>query len=480
MRVEGVTQLKGVRGFNLRRIAFLAFVLLGLSAVVALFVTNAQVDMVGERLPPPTVAEEPTPVTAELLITELLAQQALVEEDALAASAALVSARDLVRCDSAPSALNQGRAQVVGESLALNMGLSVSPLLGFVGLNAYQRFQCDWDSASADAPWFMADAVFFGLVGLVLVILFKDILLSWVPPMKAAIDAIEQLLQLGAAPVALASVATMFTAETGLVFAEGTYQVAQWLGEGQPDGVYFAGLPVSGISFEGNYLFVGNWLAAFVGMAISFVLFVAGSLVAGLVMLMPIPLFDSLLRSTRGGAMAGMAGTSVAAPELSLVVAIPVFILALIIFPFALRLMVFGAVNALDLLPGNRSRGMGNRNFVRAFVGKAMPDLPKRTAGRVQRDAKTGVLTFTYAPLFIFPRRALEIAEDHPLTVVEGILMPSIRMGFRGTGPAAFLVPARYRKHGQQLAQRLGLAYAVKGLDGTVHDGAAPGLTGAG
>lgn len=470
MRVEGIRKLDGVRGFNLTRIALLSLVVLGLSAAVAMFVTNAQMKLVDEQLPAPSAEDETPTVTTELLIAELLAQQALVEQDALSASAALVSARDLVRCDSAPSALNQGRAQVVGESLALNMGLSVSPLLGFVGLNAYQRWHCDWDTGSTEAPWFMADAVFFGLVGLVLVILFKDILLSWFPPMKAAIDAIEQLLQLGAAPLALASVATMFTAETGLVFAEGTSQVAQWLGDGQPEGVRIAGLALPGGFAEGNYLFIGNWLAAFIGMVVSFVLFVAGSLVAGLVMLMPLPLFDSLLRSTRGGAMAGMAGTSVAAPELSFFIVVPVFILALIIFPFALRLMVFGAVNALDLLPGNRSRGMGNKAFVRAFVGKAVPHLPKRTAGRVERNRQTGVLTFTYAPLFILPRRAVEIAEDNPLTVVEGVLMPSIRIGFRGTGPAAFLVPARYGRHGQQLAERLGLPYAIKGIDGTVLD----------
>ncbi|MEM1381033.1 MAG: hypothetical protein AAGH41_10460 [Pseudomonadota bacterium] len=475
MKIQAVEKLSGVRGINPIRFLVLVLAFAAISGVVALSVTNTQMQLV-EALPEETVARN---LSLNDLLIEAERQQRQIGTDASIATVQLMTSRDLVRCGQAPSLVDQGRVQLVGESLVTAMGLSASPLLGFVGLNAYQRYQCGWETSGAgdDAPWFMADTAFAIMAAMVLLIVFKDVLLSWLPPAKAALDGIEQLIQLAVAPVTLGTVATMFTNETGTIFAEGAVEVAALLGGGEAGlSVMHAGLPlpsVGDIGSVGTTMFLGNFLAAMVGTAVSSLLFVAGSLVAGLVLLMPVPLLDSLLRSTRGGAMAGMAGTAAVAPELSLVVAIPVFILAMAIFPFALRLMVFGTVNALDFLPFNRSRGMGSANFVRAFSGKAMPGLPKRTAGRIKRD-DDGTLLFVYAPFYIFPRRAYAIDESNPMTVVEGVLMPSLRMGFRGTGPAAFLLPARYRKHGRTIAERLKLAFAIKGLDGTVADGGMP------
>ncbi|MEO1656854.1 MAG: hypothetical protein AAFR65_03965 [Pseudomonadota bacterium] len=456
------------------RILVLVAALVTISGFVAAGVTNKQMKVVEDVLPAaPATEQSARTIDLDVLLAEAMVQQSMVETDASMATVALLSSRDLIRCDQAPSIINQGRFQIVGESLVTSMGLSASPLLGFVGLNAIQRYQCGWEGGTEGVPWFMADATFFTLAGLVLMIVFKDVLLSWFPPAKAALDGLEQVLQLAVAPVALGTVSSMFTAETGVIFAQGTVAVASFFQMQTGGEVMMAGLPFPTLGDAGDVgatMFLGNFIAAMIGVVVSFVLFVAGSLVAGLVMLAPLPLLDTLLRSVRGGAMIGMAGTSVAAPELSLLVAIPVFILALIIFPFALRLLVFGAVNALDFLPLNRGRGMGKTRFVRAFSGKAIPGLPKRTAGRLKRE-DDGTLTFTYAPLYIMPRKAMAIDEDMPMTVVEGVLMPSLRLGFRGTGPAAFLLPARYRKHGATIAERLTMAFAVKGFDGTMADG---------
>ncbi|MEM1410332.1 MAG: hypothetical protein AAGG79_06255 [Pseudomonadota bacterium] len=485
MKIDKVTELGGFRGINPLRFLMVVLVILGAAWIIASFVTASQVKLVtGTSEDAPAAVEPKIIVTPDVLIAQVEAERMQVEASAEAATVALWSSRDLIRCDRAPSITNQGRVQIVGESLATSMGLSASPLLGFVGLNLVQRYQCGWQGGSGeDVPWFMSDNVFYTLAGLVLVILFKDVLLSWFPPLKAAIDGIEQLIQLGAAPVALASVATMFTAETGVVFAGGAEQFVQWLGNpqgGQGADVLLASLPLP-LSLPGPWLleesgavFLGNFLASIVGVIVAFVLFVAGSFVGGLVWLMPIPLVDTALRGARGMAMMGMAGAALVLPLLAWVVALGVFLLALWVFPFALRLLVFGTVNALDLLPFLRGRGMGRAQFVRVFSGKAMPHLPKRTAGRLRRDAATGQLVFSFAPMFILPRRSVAVDEAAPMTVVDGILMPSLRLGFRGTGPAAFLAPARYRKHGERIAERLGLGFAIKGLDGTVREGAAP------
>ncbi|GGC98426.1 hypothetical protein [Aquisalinus flavus] len=514
MYLTKVSQIKAPGSSGVLRMVVLLLAFLAVAAMIALVVTRAQHTALQSLAPSAALsaaaAESPLQrVSYQQSLPDMITQDVVdglgLDPSLAALAGGLITGRDLIECDSAVGGADIARSEALGQSLAGTLGLSASPMFGFLAVNVVKRARCGWILEDEGLPWFMKNEIFYALCAAALLVLFKDLLLGWVPMLKAPIDGLEQILKVALAVITIPTIATLFTATaSGGLLDVSTAQSGMRVGpstmpaitaslEAGPAG---QSLSLVGARAGGGYSVVKaspqkmpqaqspditrlaepgaggrfwlNFLLAAGGLFATLVMWVSAGFIGGLVMLAPIPLFDSLLRSVRGGLIIGLMALAVLAPVIALIAGLVVFAFALWLFPWAFRLMSFGVMNAADFLPFRLGAGNGARRWDRAFSGQGLRELPRRTAGRLVADAQSGALVFSYSPFFILPRRAVRIDDKAVLTLVEGILMPSLRLGFSGTGPAAFLLPARYRKRGSELAVRLGLAYSEKQLDGTV------------
>ena len=350
-------------------------------------------------------------------------------------------------------ALRQGER--LARELTLTTGVAVSPLLGVVLLGAGHYFT----AAEADRPglpWH-ASPRFWGSAAVLLGLLFlKDSSKVALPKLLVApLDALETLLEknlsgLLALPV-LAS-----------AFGGGDFAALQALGTQAKElllPVAWAGeTPAAAASgLPGAILGGGATLAIY---AVIWVCSQAGNV---LILLSPSSLLDSLLiaaKTTMAVLLLGLAGTLPGQ-----LLALVLVLLALRLFPRALRLVVFGTLVSQDLV---RHRLLGRPvpspaadRPVRCFTSCRLGGLPLLTCGRL--GVQDGALAFSWRPLMVGRERSVQTTID-PATcsLGRGFLSPVVC--WRDTGAAAQmqlfrLLPAA-AAHLVLVAGRLGLRAA--------------------
>ena len=323
-------------------------------------------------------------------------------------------------------ALRQGER--LARELTLTTGVAVSPLLGVVLLGAGHYFT----AAEADRPalpWH-ASPRFWGSAAVLLGLLFlKDSSKVALPKLLVApLDALETLLEKNLSGLlALPVLASAFsTGDFAALQALGTQAKelllpVAWAGE--TPAAAASGLP-------------GAILGGCATLAIYAAIWVCSQAGNVLILLSPSSLLDSLLiaaKTTIAVLLLGLAGTLPGQ-----LLALVLVLLALRLFPRALRLVVFGTLVSQDLV---RHRLLGRPvpspaadRPVRCFTSCRLGGLPLLTCGRL--GVQDGALAFSWRPLMVGRERSVQTTIDPATcTLGRGFLSPVVC--WRDTGAAA-------------------------------------------
>ena len=306
--------------------------------------------------------------------------------------------------------------------------MAVSPLLGVVLLGAGHYFT----AAEADRPalpWH-ASPRFWGSAAVLLGLLFlKDSSKVALPKLLVApLDALETLLEknlsgLLALPVLASAFSTGDFAALQALGTQATELLLPVAWAGETPAAAASGLP-------GAILGGGATLAIY---AVIWVCSQAGNV---LILLSPSSLLDSLLiaaKTTIAVLLLGLAGTLPGQ-----LLALVLVLLALRLFPRALRLVVFGTLVSQDLV---RHRLLGRPvpspaadRPVRCFTSCRLGDLSLLTCGRL--GVQDGALAFSWRPLMVGRERSVQTTIDPATcTLGRGFLSPVVC--WRDTGAAA-------------------------------------------
>ena len=314
-------------------------------------------------------------------------------------------------------ALRQGER--LARELTLTTGVAVSPLLGVVLLGAGHYFT----AAEADRPalpWH-ASPRFWGSAAVLLGLLFlKDSSKVALPKLLVApLDALETLLEknlsgLLALPVLASAFSTGDFAALQTLGAQATKLIlpAAWAGE-------TPAAAASGL--------LGAILGGCATLAVYAAIWVCSQAGNVLILLSPSSLLDSLLiaaKTTIAVLLLGLAGTLPGQ-----LLALVLVVLALRLFPRALRLVVFGTLVSQDLV---RHRLLGRPvpspaadRPVRCFTSCRLDGLPLLTCGRL--GVQDGALAFSWRPLMVGRERSVQTTID-PATcsLGRGFLSPVV------------------------------------------------------
>ena len=314
-------------------------------------------------------------------------------------------------------ALRQGER--LARELTLTTGVAVSPLLGVVLLGAGHYFT----AAEADRPalpWH-ASPRFWGAAAVLLGLLFlKDSSKVALPKLLVApLDALETLLEknlsgLLALPVLASAFSTGDFAALQALGTQATELLLPVAWAGETPAAAASGLP-------------GAILGSCVTFAIYAVIWVCSQAGNVLILLSPSSLLDSLLiaaKTTMAVLLLGLAGTLPGQ-----LLALVLVLLALRLFPRALRLVVFGTLVSQDLV---RHRLLGRPvpspaadRPVRCFTSCRLGGLPLLTCGRL--GVQDGALAFSWRPLMVGRERSVQTTID-PATcsLGRGFLSPVV------------------------------------------------------
>ena len=170
-------------------------------------------------------------------------------------------------------------------------------------------------------------------------------------------------------------------------------------------------------------------LAVVTGAAVALAVWLTGHALDVLALLSPIPLLDVFFKASRVAVFLAVGRTQrVLNSRAALVVSLVVIGVCLLCFWWALRLAVFGAVFAWDIL---RSRLFGQRRDpsldgeVLGFTAYAIGGLRKRSFGAL-RIAADGSLEFAHRPVGIGFRSAVRLQNSEKYEVGKGFIFPCV------------------------------------------------------
>ncbi len=171
------------------------------------------------------------------------------------------------------------------------------------------------------------------------------------------------------------------------------------------------------------------------------------------ILLNPVPFVDTILKAFRTAVVGVISGAAAIHPVFGFVLALPVILLCLLMVPLALRLSVIGWVFTRDVF--GRLFGVKPKPGapVMAFTSLGIPGVPVGIYGTVERGPSG--LEFVYRRWFILWRKRIPIPWERVAIASGGVVPRLIEVG--GAGGTWLRFPPRYRKMEADLALALGL-----------------------
>ena len=311
------------------------------------------------------------------------------------------------------------RSQRLARAVATVTGTAISPLFGVFVLGAYTYVNTPAPQR-AQLPFFCAPAVWIPLGILVILVMLKDTVGSAVPLLKKPLDAIEIL---------VVNKAALLFAVLPVVWHEAA-AISDWHFPGGllPDGVLatvHAAAPGASVASGSVIPMV---LALVTGFVAAVAVWLTGHAFDVLALLSPIPLLDVLFKASRVVVFLTVGILAVFNSRAALLVSLVVIGICLLCFWWALRLAVFGAVFAWDIL---RSCVFGLRRDpsldgqVLGFTAYSIGGLRKRSFGAL-RIAADGSLEFAHRPVGIGFRSAVRLQSPEKYEVGKGFIFPCV------------------------------------------------------
>lgn len=323
------------------------------------------------------------------------------------------------------AAAPESRAVTFATGVAQLTGLAISPLLVLVALG-WRDFLALGGSNAASLPlhanpWFLVPCT----ITLAAALLQRCTSPGMPLPIRKALDAgayLEaKLAALVAAGVLLPTIASMMAAAAS--------QTAT------PDPmVQSAGFLSGGLLTA--LVFIGAF-AVYLSVWISF------HVIDALIVLSPFAIIDAALLAVRASILAVLALALFVHPFLALLLALPIIVLSMLFAGWCVRLDLFALTVAGDLLFARKPAFARPR----AFLARSDLGAPIRTMGHAE-PMPSGV-RFTYHPLFIFPKRVMEIPVASG-EIVHGLVWPTLADSATQRSVIAF--PPRFRTEVSQLA----------------------------
>lgn len=278
-------------------------------------------------------------------------------------------------------------------------------------------------------PW-----VWGPMLVLVLLVAFKDTILTVFSQLKAPLDALAQAFH------ALGGLFAVVYLGAAVVGGDPAAPQAQGLTDPPPPQPTF-------MEHAGN---VFLWLLMCGVHATVWVVF---NTVEVVILLNPVPFVDTVLKAFRTAVVGVISGAAAVHPVFGFVLALPVILLCLMLMPFALRMSVVGWVFTRDALGRIFGAKPKPGAPVKAFAALAFPGVPVGIYGTVERGDNG--LQFVYRRWFILWKRRIPIPWERVAIASGGVLPRLIEVG--GAGGTWLRFPPRYRKLEAELAVSLGL-----------------------
>jgi len=309
----------------------------------------------------------------------------------------------------------------ISTALATVTSTAISPLVGVCVMGVWQYYQTP--RAQRDQLSLTQKPKFWiPIIVLLLLILFKDTIGGFAPLIKKPLDAAEVLfvnhaaLVLIAFPVVLSQVARVLGLQTLRdLLAYMLSEPVVYAATAQTGGVHHAFSVATAV------------LYTVLGFVITFVVWLVGHSFDVLAMISPFPFFDFLLKTVRNTIFAVLAITGLINPHVGLLLCLGVIVFSFLIFGWALRTAVFGAVFALGLLRVWLFDAQDKPNSgesVPAFSTR-LHKVPRRTYGRLHAG-QDGLLMFGYRLLLLGPEKKALVGKASSFEVGQGILFPSV------------------------------------------------------
>ena len=345
------------------------------------------------------------------------------------------------------------RGESIGAATAQLTGTAINPLFGVTVLGMYHYFSTP-EHLRDQLPLYDQPYVWGILLLIMLLMFFNSTLCETMPFLKIPLNALGDMVNKGGAVVVLPIVLHEFaqaatpTAAATLVAASEMIIPTVYAGGGMATLV---------ASVCDGWMFFGWAVALIVGLFAYAVVWMVWNVVDVIILVLPIPCLDAMLKSIRLGAATCIFGLAALNPWLGLVAALVMILVCWYLAGWAFRLSVMGFVFATDFLlwrkPGNIDADAGIPAFITATAAKQWK-CPARSYGRLRREPDK-TLCFVWRPWLVGSLRKIDLGSSENFHGGSTLLYP-VLLGSTGNNPL-FRFPPRYRSDSQAVTDTLGL-----------------------
>lgn len=329
-------------------------------------------------------------------------------------------------------ALSQGITEITG--------VAISPLLGVSTVGAWRY----WKTPAAERlslPWYAHPWAWGTGLALLSLCFLKDSLGTAVPGLlKKPFDMLELFENKLSALVASSAFVPLVAMEMSKhLQAEKAIP-----------------LPTASIGSMGFAMIDASWLMVPAAVIAFLAVWVCSHAINVLIILSPFSTVDALLKLARTGILVFVALLYWIAPWLAAAICLVLIALAIWLAPSAMRLAIFGARYAADILLPGRGRKRATPEEPHAFTLGRVAGLPPRTGGRISL-LEDGTAVFRYRRCCVLDERVIPLP-DAPRHLEKGLFSPSLVQRTRGEdGTKILLFLPRYRGHEETMVRHLKL-----------------------
>ncbi len=323
--------------------------------------------------------------------------------------------------------------QQFAQTISLNTGVAISPLMGVGAVGAWQYFHAKTPAQKARLPWFANPMFWVPALLLVGACFVKDSAGVALPAvLKKPFDVAETIEHKISGLVATGA----FVPIAASIFHSSS-------GSGDAAWLSAAGLAAVDLSWLYNALMVPFAMAAF------FIVFLASNAINILILLSPFTVLDAALKVFRTAIIASIVVSSWANPWIGAAWALIIIGFCYLIAGWSFRLSHFGLVFVWDFVTRRCNRFTPDMIANKMFLGRKIAKVPARSYGKLSCDEK-GRLVLNYRPWLVLPAHTLALPEAR-YAVGKGVFFSEIFQLNGNSERIALLLPPRYRSHEEQL-----------------------------
>lgn len=329
-------------------------------------------------------------------------------------------------------ALSQGITEITG--------VAISPLLGVSAVGVWRY----WTTPAGDRlalPWYAQPWAWGTGLALLSLCFLKDSLGTAVPGLlKKPFDMVELFENKLSALVASSAFVPLVAAEMSKhLQAEKAIS-----------------LPTAAIGGMGFAMVDLSWLMIPAAVIAFLAVWVCSHAINVLIILSPFSTVDAMLKLMRTGVLVFVAMLYWIAPWLAAAICLMLVAVAVWLAPSAMRLAIFGARYAADILLPGRGRGRATPEEPHAFTLGRVAGLPPRTGGRISL-LEDGTAVFRYRRCCVLDERVIPLP-DAPRHLEKGLFSPSlVQRSGEADGMKILLFLPRYRGHEETMVRHLKL-----------------------